>query len=175
MSDSARVRSFVEAQWERANDAYRSRDLRAAEDATRRVASLFPAHSGTILLSAMCAAKLGLLERATLRVRRAHAVAPTDPLILVRLAEAMFASGDFAAAESGIRDALDRGIAAGEGSFLLARALWAQGRTTEATLALDRAVAADASLVERRRILEHTIRPDDFAPRAPASGAGHAR
>ncbi|MDE0811830.1 MAG: hypothetical protein OSB69_21310 [Alphaproteobacteria bacterium] len=155
-------RSIVNAHWERAETALAAKHWRRALQGARAVAVIMPGLARPLMLCSMCQAPLGLPERALNDVRRANMTDPADALILTRLSEALYAAGNFIAAEAAIREALCRGVAGGEGHFLLAKTLWIQGEIEPARLALDTAVSLDPTLSEKRRILEYTVRPGDF-------------
>lgn len=161
MSDT--LQSFVEAHWDNAQIALKNRRWRQAHRDARLVAALVPEIARPLMVCAMSLAQRGFPESALVLMRRAHAAHPGDEMVMTRLSESLFAAGDFSKAEQAIREALRRGTPAGDGHFLLARILWAQGATEEARAALDIAAADNPEIAEKRRILEYTVCPADFA------------
>ena len=154
--------SFIETRWDRAQTAVKAKNWGLAEYDARTVAVLLPDAGRALMLCGMSMAPKGLVEQALTLLRWAHAASADDPLIQVRLCEALFAAGLFVEAEQAIRSAMRHDIPKGEAHFLLARVLWAQWRIIESQASLDIAVAHDPRIQPRRRILEHTAGPDDF-------------
>lgn len=154
---------FIEARWDNAQEALKARRWPEAQRDARIVAVTLPNAGRALMLCGMCIAPLGLLEEVLAMLQRAHVVRPRDALVLTRLSEALYAAGRFVEAEACVRTALDLGITAGEGYFLLARILWLQGRVVEARKILDMAESVEPGLAKRRRILEYTMCSADFA------------
>ncbi|MDA9975439.1 hypothetical protein N9F34_01195 [Alphaproteobacteria bacterium] len=162
MTKYTNCHTLVETLWDRAQVALKERRPAEAFREAKAILVLLPSLSRSIMFCGMCLAPLGLPERALVMLNRAHAADPSDVLVMTRLSEALYADGQFAAAEIAVRNTLRGGVADGEGLFLLARTLWLQGSIDAAHVALDQAVKANSALQAKRNIMEYTVTPEDF-------------
>jgi Flp pilus assembly protein TadD len=163
MTTREAIQSFVAARWEQSQNDLAQRRWNRTYVGARTVAVSMPEIARAMMVCGICNAQLGSSASALIMIQRANKAAPADPMVMTRLAEALYAAGRFSEAEHFNRGALSRNTSSGEVHFLLARILWAQGRIEEASAALDIAVELDPAIAEKRRILEYTVKPDYFA------------
>jgi Flp pilus assembly protein TadD len=163
MTMDPHLEKFVTNRWELAQSEFKNQRWAKARTHAAIVDLIAPHLARPKMIVAMCLAPLSLTETTLIMMRRAYMATPGDVLVLTRFSEALFAAGHFEDAEQAIRKALDLGAHGGEGNFLLARIVWARKRTAEAREILDQAVEVDPEIVGKRRIMEYTISPEDFA------------
>jgi predicted Zn-dependent protease len=156
------IDAFVADTWGQAQEDLAKRRWNRTFQSARAVSVTMPGIARPMLVCGMCASQLGIPGSALTMIRRSSMAAPDDPMVVTRLAEVLYAAGRFLEAEQSARKTLRLGASAGEGNFLLARILWAQGKTIDARAALDIAVEHDPAIAEKRRILEYTVGPELF-------------